>query len=734
MTVEELKVIVTAQTQSFNKEIDNVNKKISGLETITNKSSSAMSDAFSKVKMIVVAVAAALLTAGVNAVKAAADMETTTVAFEVMLGSAEKATKLLSQLKSFAASTPFELTEVLSASKALLAFGIDASKIESTLRSLGDIAAGVGMPLKDLAEIYGKSKTQGTLYSEDINQLTGRGIPVIKALAEVLGVTEDKVKKFASEGKIGFAQLEQAFTNLTADGSQFGGLMEKQSTTLNGLWSNMNDGLGQAAVAFGDVIIQASGLKAWISTITGGINKLTQSITNIGENGIRSLSSTFKAVLLTAGLALTIKVLSLSSIIKGIMKAMFGYLRTDIVDLGATLKFSFTSNFSFAWMAIKQKAAALFTWMKMNLATALAPLVLMAGIKVFNDYADAAARNSPEQLKSASTVAKNKTKIAELNTELTKLTQTTNDVGAATSKMLMGFDEINSMDSSGGGSIINVDPNVQKRIQEIQDEIESLNAEIEVNLVVPEKHSILDLIFGDNYQRGLDAIFKENGKTAWQNFGDGFVQMFAGGFNWWGKLFESWGVAIGKWFTQATIDIGNWFKQLGNSIGGWFNQAFIDIGKVFTPIGNIISDFFSKGWEGAKGVINSVIKPLNDLITGFNSIFKTKIPSIPTIYIAPKVNPYTGERSNGGGSWETGGIFTRRVDGATIGEHGVEAVLPLENNTSWMDILATRINGSNNNDRPVEITLQFGSTSFGKVVIDSINQLQKQEGRILIKT
>jgi len=69
--------------------------------------------------------------------------------------------------------------EVSQAGKSLKAFGFDAAAIVPTMTRLGDVAAGLNIPIGELSELYGKARTQGTLFSEDINQLTGRGIPII---------------------------------------------------------------------------------------------------------------------------------------------------------------------------------------------------------------------------------------------------------------------------------------------------------------------------------------------------------------------------------------------------------------------------------------------------------------------------------------------------------------------------------------------------------------------------
>ena len=163
------------------------------------------------------------------------------VAFETMLGSKSKADALMGQLIDTAATTPFEMSEVAEASKMLLAYGMEGNKVNETLIRLGDIAAGLSMPLKDLAFLYGTTMVQGRLYTQDLNQFLGRGIPLADELAKQFGKNKSEVKKLVEEGKIGFPEVQKAIEALTGEGSKFGGLMDKQSKTIKGQLSNIED-------------------------------------------------------------------------------------------------------------------------------------------------------------------------------------------------------------------------------------------------------------------------------------------------------------------------------------------------------------------------------------------------------------------------------------------------------------------------------------------------------------
>ena len=163
------------------------------------------------------------------------------IAFNTMLGSKSQADALMAQLIDTAATTPFEMKEIAEASKMLLAYGMEGDKVNETLIRLGDIAAGLSIPIKDLAFLYGTTMVQGRLYTQDLNQFLGRGIPLADELAKQFGKNKSEVKKLVEEGKIGFPEVQKAIEALTGEGSKFGGLMEAQSKTIKGQKSNIED-------------------------------------------------------------------------------------------------------------------------------------------------------------------------------------------------------------------------------------------------------------------------------------------------------------------------------------------------------------------------------------------------------------------------------------------------------------------------------------------------------------
>ena len=185
-----------------------------------------------------------------------AQMETYNASFETLIGNKEKVQALMSDLKRFGAETPYEFPELAAAARNMKAFGFQTEEIVPELRKLGDIASGINIPLGELSEIYGKARVQGRLFMEDINQLTGRGIPATTELAKVMGVAEIEVRTLVEKGKIGFPELQKAITAMTGKGGQFNDMMRKQSQTFQGLKSTLSDAFGEMTRTLGAPIFE----------------------------------------------------------------------------------------------------------------------------------------------------------------------------------------------------------------------------------------------------------------------------------------------------------------------------------------------------------------------------------------------------------------------------------------------------------------------------------------------
>ena len=173
----------------------------------------------------------------------------TEMAFKTMLQSEEKADALMKQLIRTAAITPFGVEDVTEGAKQLLAFNVAAEDVNKTLIGLGDVAAGMGLNLKDLVMLYGTTIAKGKMDTMDLYQFLNRGIPIADEIAKVMGLDVTnaikEVQKQIKAGKVTSDIFIQAMQSMTAEGSKFGGLMEAQSKTITGQISNIKDAIEQ---------------------------------------------------------------------------------------------------------------------------------------------------------------------------------------------------------------------------------------------------------------------------------------------------------------------------------------------------------------------------------------------------------------------------------------------------------------------------------------------------------
>lgn len=145
---------------------------------------------------------------GSDVIEATGKMQQLQVALSTILQDKSKADQLIGDIVQFAAKTPFNLDDVATGAKQLLAYGSSADNVVNELSMLGDVASGLQIPIGQLIYLYGTLRTQGRAMTVDIRQFAGRGIPIYEELAKVLGVSKDQVGELVKEGKVGFKEVE----------------------------------------------------------------------------------------------------------------------------------------------------------------------------------------------------------------------------------------------------------------------------------------------------------------------------------------------------------------------------------------------------------------------------------------------------------------------------------------------------------------------------------------------
>ena len=278
-TVKDLMVKIKADTSDFDRGMNDASNSANGF-------SSKMSNVMENVKsFLIYDIGKNLVTGFVNAAKAGisynATLEESSIKWETLLGTQEKANKMLQDIQKFAKDTPFEQMGVEAMATQLHNAGFEGEALFNQISKFGDLAGAFGIQSDSLQEMvrqYSQVKQAGVAYTEDLNILQDRGIPIYKALGEELGINTADVKKWASEGKISSEVYQKALDNL-AKGVEGG--MEKMSKSFNGQLSTMKDNFEQMAGILSKPIFEF--LSEQLSKVMPFIEEVTSSLS---ENGL----------------------------------------------------------------------------------------------------------------------------------------------------------------------------------------------------------------------------------------------------------------------------------------------------------------------------------------------------------------------------------------------------------------------------------------------------------------
>lgn len=165
------------------------------------------------------------------------------VAWTTILGSHSEAVKMMEKITDYAAETPFSKMGVDTMAKQLANADFKGQALFDQLTKFGDMGSAFGIQedsLKEMVRQYAQVQQAQVAYTEDLNILQDRGIPIFKALGEVMGVPVSQVKKLASEGKVTADVYNKAIDSIA---SHTKGAMEGQSQTFNGMMSTLEDNL-----------------------------------------------------------------------------------------------------------------------------------------------------------------------------------------------------------------------------------------------------------------------------------------------------------------------------------------------------------------------------------------------------------------------------------------------------------------------------------------------------------
>lgn len=376
----------------------------------------------------------------------------TEMAFKTMLQSEEKADALMKQLIRTAAVTPFGVEDVTEGAKQLLAFNVAAEDVNKTLIGLGDVAAGMGLNLKDLVMLYGTTIAKGKMDTMDLYQFLNRGIPIADEIAKVMGLDVTnaikEVQKQIKAGKVTSDIFIQAMQSMTAEGSKFGGLMEAQSKTITGQISNIEDAIEQM---FNDLGKSQEGV---INTGLGVVSTLVENWETVGK------------VLMTA-------------------VAAYGAYKAAVITMIALEKARIAIGSAQAFLSLARSiSSAKDAMLLFNMATSANPLGLLlgtvaAGITLFSVFGGSAEDASTTTNKFGDDATKASSRVESLLDVIKALGDKTNEQAKKSKAYKDAVNELSTIYAEYGITIDKIKEDESNLVDVKQQEIDKSNELIE---------------------------------------------------------------------------------------------------------------------------------------------------------------------------------------------------------------------------------------------------------------
>lgn len=376
----------------------------------------------------------------------------TEMAFKTMLQSEEKADALMKQLIRTAAVTPFGVEDVTEGAKQLLAFNVAAEDVNKTLIGLGDVAAGMGLNLKDLVMLYGTTIAKGKMDTMDLYQFLNRGIPIADEIAKVMGLDVTnaikEVQKQIKAGKVTSDIFIQAMQSMTAEGSKFGGLMEAQSKTITGQISNIEDAIEQM---FNDLGKSQEGV---INTGLGIVSTLVENWETVGK------------VLMT-------------------VVAAYGAYKAAVITMIAIEKARIAIGSAQAFLSLARSiSSAKDAMLLFNMATSANPLGLLlgtvaAGITLFSVFGGSAEDASTTTNKFGDDATKASSRVESLLEVIKALGDKTNEQAKKSKAYKDAVNELSTVYAEYGITIDKIKEDESNLVDVKQQEIDKSNELIE---------------------------------------------------------------------------------------------------------------------------------------------------------------------------------------------------------------------------------------------------------------
>ena len=220
--------------------------------------------------------ASALVDFGREAIDAESKVEQLEISFRTLLGSQEKASALIAEIKAYGTVTPYDTEGLAQAARLMLSYGMSSSKIMPTLKMLGDIAMGDKDKLQSLTLAFSQMSASGRVCKEDLNQMVDAGFNPLQIISEKTGKSIGELTDEVSKGAISVQDIEQAFIDSTSEGGKFHNMVNNMSDSIAGKTAQMTDNWENFKASIGGLLKPA--YLGAIQTTTSAIDDMTKAI------------------------------------------------------------------------------------------------------------------------------------------------------------------------------------------------------------------------------------------------------------------------------------------------------------------------------------------------------------------------------------------------------------------------------------------------------------------------
>lgn len=298
-------------------------------------------------------------------IKVRGEFELQQRALQSILQNKDKADEVWSKTVQLAVRSPFTVKELVTYTKQLAAYRIEADKLYDTNKMLADVSAGLGVSMDRLILAFGQVKAANYLRASEVRQFTEAGVNILGELANYYTELEGKmvsvgdVQERITKRMVAFGDVEEIFKRITSAGGIFYNMQEVQAETLAGMMSNLKDTLD---LMFNDIGKANDGTLKGFVTLLKDIVGSWELIAQVAVPAIIGLTARWtilKVVTSGNGKALT-NFFKIGNIGFNVMKAQITGNTVAMTNLNRQMKVAGMTKFSIWTTALT--AVAVIVW------------------------------------------------------------------------------------------------------------------------------------------------------------------------------------------------------------------------------------------------------------------------------------------------------------------------------------------------------------------------------------